>query len=269
LDSGLSLKAHDLDIADASPRQLARIAGALYLIVIVGGFFAQGFVSAALVVPGDAAATVRNVDGNELLYRSGLVAHVVILLCNIPLAVIFYELFKVVDRRIALLVAFLTLVGTAIEGATLIQQFAVLLFLGDARYLSAFTPEQLQALAYMPLQLQEIGFTIGLVFFGSYGLSLGYLVFNSTFLSRILGVLLAIGGSCYLINSFLIFLTPEFASKLFPYILLPSLVGEGSFCLTLLLVGLNARRWEERARAGGFRTSTGATRTALGSSEAG
>src|SRR6267378_979773 len=71
------------------PSQLARIAGVLYLIVIVGGFFAQGFVSAALVVPGDAAATVRNVDGNELLYRSGLVAHVVILLCNIPLAVIF------------------------------------------------------------------------------------------------------------------------------------------------------------------------------------
>src|SRR5215469_899350 len=99
-----------------SPRLKARIAGGLYLIIIVGGFFAIGYVPAALVVAGDAAATAHNILAHELLYRLGLVAHMINLVCNIPLALIFYELFKVVSRRLALLVVFFTLVGTAIEG---------------------------------------------------------------------------------------------------------------------------------------------------------
>src|SRR5215831_9249091 len=113
-------------IAGASPQHLARIAGSLYLIIIVGGFFAIGYVPAALVVPGDAAATAHNILAHELLYRLGLVAHMIILVCNIPLALIFYELFKVVNRRLALLVVFFSLVGSAIEGANILNQFAPL-----------------------------------------------------------------------------------------------------------------------------------------------
>ena len=111
-------------VAEASPRRWARIAGGLYLSVIVGGFFAVGFVPAAIVVAGDAAATAHNILGNELLYRLGLAAHIIILPLNMPLAVIFYGLFKVVNRRLSLLVVFFTLVGTAIEGANLLNQFA-------------------------------------------------------------------------------------------------------------------------------------------------
>jgi Domain of unknown function (DUF4386) len=117
-------------IAEASPRHLARIAGALYLIIIVEGLFATGYVPAALVVPGDAAATAHNILAHELLYRLGLVAHIIVLPCNIPLAVIFYDLFKVVNRRLSLLVVFFTLVGTAVEGANLLNQFAPLMLLG-------------------------------------------------------------------------------------------------------------------------------------------
>ena len=102
-------------IAGASPRHLARIAGGLYLIIIVGGFFAIGFVPAAIVVPGDAAATAHNILAHELLYRLGLAAHIIILMCNVPLAVIFYDLFKVVSRRLSLLVVFFTLVGPPLK----------------------------------------------------------------------------------------------------------------------------------------------------------
>ena len=80
--------------AGASPRQLARIAGALYLINIVAGAFAIGIVPAMLVVSGDAAATANNIQTHELLYRLSLVAHVVVTVTNVPLALIFYELFK-------------------------------------------------------------------------------------------------------------------------------------------------------------------------------
>ncbi len=235
--------------AEASPRNLARIAGALYLVVIIGGFFAIGYVPAAIVVPGDAAATAHNIQAHELLYRLGLVAHIVILLCNIPLAVIFYDLFKVVSRRLALFVVFFTLVGTAVEGANLLNQFAPLILLDGGKYSSALTAEQVQALAYLPIDLITISYSINQVIYGGYILSAAYLIFRSTFLPRVIGVLLAIGAICYLIYSFAIFLSPEFAAHLVPYIQLPSLVGEGSLCLWLLIVGLNVQRWKEQASA--------------------
>src|SRR5215210_7522081 len=98
-------------LAGASPRQLARIAGGLYLLNIVAGFFAIGVVPAILVVTGDAAATVQNIQANQPLYRLGLAAHMIPIVCNPPLVVILYDLFKVVDRRVALLVVFYSLVG--------------------------------------------------------------------------------------------------------------------------------------------------------------
>ena len=240
-------------IAGASPRHLARIAGGLYLIIIVGGFFAIGYVPAALVVPGDAAATAHNILAHELLYRFGLVAHIIVLPCNIPLALIFYDLFKVVNRRLALLVVFFTLVGTAVEGANLLNQFAPLMLLGSGHYLSVFTPEQLQALAYMPLDPQAMSYNIQQIFYAGYLLVAGYLVFRSTFLPRIVGVLLAIGALCYLTYSFADFLAPGFAAHLVPYIQLPSGVGELSLCLWLLVMGVNAERWKKQASAAGER----------------
>jgi hypothetical protein len=234
-------------IAGASPRHLARIAGGLYLIIIVGGFFAIGYVPAALVVPGDATATALNIHAHELLYRLGLAVHIIVLTCNIPLALIFYDLFKVVNRRLALLVVFFTLVGTAIEGANLLNQFAPLMLLGSGHYLSVFNTEQLQALAYMPLDLQAISYNIQQVFYAGYLIAAGYLVFGSTFIPRILGVLLAIGGLCYLTYSFASFLSPGFAAHLFPYIQVPSGIAELSLCLWLLIVGVNVSRWEKQA----------------------
>ncbi len=250
-------------IAGASPRHLARIAGGLYLINIVGGFFAIGYVSAALVVPGDAATTTHNILAHELLYRLGLVAHMIIIACNIPLALIFYELFKVVNRRLALLVVFFTLVGTAIEGANLLYQFVPLMILGGGHYLSVFTPEQLQALAYMPLDLQAISYNIQQVIYAGYLLVAGYLVFRSTFLPRVIGVLMAIGGLCYLTYSFADFLAPGFAAHLVPYIQVPSGLAELSLCLWLLVMGVNVTRWEAQARRALERDQSVARRAAV------
>src|SRR5262249_53614488 len=231
-------------MAGASPRQLARIAGGLYLLNIVFGAFAVGYVPAAIVVPGDAAATAHNLLAHELLYRLGLVVHLITLLTNFPLAVIFYDLFKVVNRRFALLVVFFTLVGTAVEGANLSNQLAPLLLLGGGHYLSVFTPKQLQALAYLPFESQALAYNIQQVIYAGYLLAAGYLVFKSTFLPRALGVLLAIGALCYLTYSFADFLAPGFAAQLVPYIQVPSGVAELSLCLWLLVVGVNVSRWE-------------------------
>ncbi|TMD16331.1 MAG: DUF4386 domain-containing protein [Chloroflexi bacterium] len=236
-------------IVGSSPAGWARLAGALYLIVFVGGFFALGFVPAATIVAGDPTATARSIEGHELLYRSGLAAHAVILVANVPLALLFYYLFHVVDRGIALLVAALVLVGTAVETATTFFGVAPLVALSSAQPSTALTSEQALMLVGLPLQVQSIGVAIALVFFGFYCLSVGYLVFASGFLPRTIGVLMTIGGLAYLVNSFANLLSPGFAAHLFPYVLLPSGIAEGSLCLWLLIAAVNVRRWHERAGA--------------------
>ena len=94
------------------------------------------------------------------------------------------------------------------------------------------------------------GVAITLVFFGFNCLALGYLIFRSTFLPRIIGVLLAIEGLSYLINSFANFLAPEFAARFFPF-LAASAVAEVSLCLWLLVMGVNVQRWKAQSRAAG------------------
>jgi hypothetical protein len=232
---------------EASPRTLARTVGSLYLVVIFGGIFAVGYVPTALIVSGDAATTTRNILAHQTLYRLSLVVHIIILLCNVPLAAIFYDLFRVVSRRVSMLVAFFTLVGTAIEAATLQSQFVPLLLLEGDRSLSAFSTAQLQAQSYASLQMQPIGFNMSLVFFGCYCLAIGYLIHKSSFLPRLLGVMLLIGGACYLTYSLASFLAPDFAALLVPYIQIPSGIAELCLALWLTISGVNVQRWQEQA----------------------
>src|SRR5438874_10697251 len=228
--------------------KLARSAGLLYLINIVGGAFAISIVPALLFGSGP-AAMAHNIQTHELLYRSGLVAHVVVTVTNVPLALIFYELFKVVNRRLALLDVFFILVATAIEAAGLLNQFAPLVLLGSGPSTSALPAAQLQALAYLPTVLSGIHYSIHTVFFGFDIIIFAYLVLRSTFLPRAIAVLLAIDGLAYLVYSFTNLLAPGFAAQLVPWIQLPALIGEGSLCLWLLLVGVDVERWKEQASA--------------------
>jgi Domain of unknown function (DUF4386) len=233
-------------VAGASPRQLARMAGALYLINIVGGAFAIGFVHATLFAS-DPATTVANIQAHQLLYRSGLAAHVVVTVTNVPLALLFYELFKGVNRRVALLAAFFILVATAIEAAGLLNEFAPLVLLGNGSGTTAVPGAQLQALASMHTHLSEVHYTLYTVFFGLDILCLAYLLYRSRFLPRAIAVLLAVDGLAYLVYSFTDFLAPDWAAHLTPWIQLPAPVAEGAFSLWLLTFGLNTARWTTRA----------------------
>jgi hypothetical protein len=235
-------------ITGASPRQLARSAGALYLVNIVFGAFAIGVVPALLVVP-DVATTAHNIQTHELLYRFGLAAHVVVTVTNIPMAVIFYELFKVVNRRLALLDVCFSLIATAVEAASLLNQFTPVVLLGSSRYTSALPPAQLHALAYLPSDLSTTDYSVYTVFYGLDFIVVAYLVVKSTFLPRTIGVLLAIDAFTYLVNGFATMLAPGFAAHLGAWVGLPTIIAEGSFCLWLLVAGVNTERWKERASA--------------------
>ena len=235
-------------LAGASPRRLARIAGALYLVNILAGAFAIGLVPATLHVS-DVATTAHNIQAHELLYRLGLAAHVVVTLTNIPMAVLFYSLLSVVNRKLALLDVFFALVATAIEAAGLLNQFAPLLLLDNGRYTSALPTAQLQALAYLPGDLSTIDYSIYGIFYGFDITCVAYLVYKSGFLPRAIGVLLAIDAFAYLLYGFAEIVAPGFAAHLLSWTEVPAPVGEGSLCLWLLVVGVNVERWTRRERA--------------------
>jgi hypothetical protein len=227
-----------------SIRLQARIAGLLYLIVIAGGIFAELFVRGRVVVHGDAAATAHNIMAHQLLYRLGFAVELLYCVCNVPITVIFYNLFKVVNRNVALMMVILDLLTNTIESISLLFHFAPLLLLGN--HLSAFTPEQLQATSYLSIELFEHGFAICLVFFGFDCFAMAYLIYKSTFLPRFIGVLLAIEGLGYLVNSFALFLTPALQPRIFPYFA-PTAIAEIALCLWLIVRGVNVQRWTERA----------------------
>lgn len=234
-----------------SPRRQARIAGGFYVINIATGMFAILFVRAALFVPGDAAATANNILAHQMRFRLGFVSEIITCLSSVPISIIFYYLFRVVNRQLALIMVFFDIVVTAIEATVLLNHFAPLLILQAGPYASAFKLEQLQAQAYLSLQLQDIGLDISLAFFGFDCLLTAYLIYKSTFLPRILGVLLAIEGVGYLINSFTLFLAPALQARIFPYFVATGL-AEVALALWLLVMGVNTTRWQERANAAGL-----------------
>jgi uncharacterized protein DUF4386 len=233
-------------VTQAWPRRYARIAGGLYLIVILGGTFAEILVRARLVAHGDAAATAHNIQLHELLFRSGLVVEVFYCACNVPLILILYSLFKVVNKNVALMMVSFAFIADAIESVSLIAHVAPLELLGHGHYLGAFTAEQLNAAAYFSVQLFEQGFAISLVFFGFACLTMAYLIVHSTFFPRIIGVLLAIEGLGYLINSFCLFLAPALQARIFPYFSATA-IAELALCLWLLVKGVNVQRWTQQA----------------------
>ncbi len=232
----------------------AGIIGGLYLVNIAGCMFAEVFVRGRLIVRGDAAATAGNILAHQSLFRSGVAAELVAVSCFVAAAVLLYDMFKPVSRSLSLLAAFFGLAEGAVHGVNLLNQLAPLVLLGGGPHSSAFMPEQLQALAYSSLRMRMTGFHVCMVFFGLYFLGIGYLAFVSTFLPRVLGAVLAIGGLSCLTGGFAALLSPAFAAPLYAYFLAPFGLARVFLAVWLLARGVNIPRWEARVEIGGHRT---------------
>jgi hypothetical protein len=227
-----------------SNKRLARIAGLFYLIVIATGLFAEVFVRQALRVSNDAVATAKNIQSSEMLYRWGVFADVVNFAAGLPCVLILYTLFKPINDLLAKLAIMFVIIQTAIIGVNLLNQVSPLVFLGNDLYLNSFQPDQLATLSLHALDLQAYGYGIGLVFFGCYCLIVGYIIFKSQFVSKIIGVLYFITGLAYLLNISTLLLFPKMSATLFPYFAIPAFIGEMSFCLWLLIIGVRTKALE-------------------------
>jgi len=229
-----------------SPRGKARVAGVFYLLTFLTGGIALA-TGGELVVPGNAAATASNILAHPTDFRLHFVADLVASAWYLAVTALFYGLFRPVSRTLSLLAAFSSLIGCTIGALSGVFHLAPLHVLGGAPYLNVFSVEERQALAFIFLKLYNQAQSVDLVFFGLYCLLIGYLIWKSTFLPRILGVLMMMGGL-----GWLTFLWPPLAEALSPFNLAPGILGEGTLTVWLLAFGVDDMRWLERARAPGL-----------------
>ena len=226
--------------AKTSPLIYARVAGLLYLMMVPLGFFGM-YGHSTLIVPGDAVTTVNNILASASLFRLSIMSALLVQIVNIVLVLVLYKLLKPVSRNTAVLMVVFFLVSVPITMLNELNQFAALLLLSGTDYLAEFKTDQLHAQVMIFLDLHEHGINIAQLFWGLWLFPMGYLVFKSEFLPKILGILLIIGGLGYLIDSVSFF----FFSDIAP-IVLYTFWGELLLPLWLLFKGVNVEQWEKR-----------------------
>ncbi len=201
------------------------------------------YVPLALIVRGDAAATANNIIASESLFRLSIVSALLTSIVYIFVVLALYQLLKPVSKNMALLMVIFVLAAVPIGMLNELNNFAVLLLLSGADYLKVFTTDQLQALVMLFLDMHRLGLLIAHIFWGLWLFPMGYLVFKSSFLPRILGVLLMIGCFGYLTQSFAAFLLPGFTLNIIFF----TSWGELLLPLWLVIKGVNVEQWEKRA----------------------
>jgi hypothetical protein len=200
-----------------STKRVARLAGLLYLLISIPGFYGLMYVPSSLIVNGDAAATARNILASKTFYRSGVVAD---LLCHalfILVALVLYRLLKGVDKTLAVLMLILLVVQIPLAFAAETQHLAVLTFLDNPGVAAAFSEAQRNALAMASLDFYDNAILADEIFMGLWLFPLGVLIFRSGFLPRILGLLLFVAGLAYVAESITWLLLPAYGHAVAKY----------------------------------------------------
>ena len=225
-----------------SPQKTARIAACIFLSIFFLGMSTELFIRPGMIVPEDAEVTVRNIAASESLFQLSLMSDLLrqVLLMALPLML--YKLLKPVSKALASLMVIFALVGVSISMINELNHCAVLLLSSNGGYLTAFNADQLNTLVMFFLELRKYGTYIPQLL-SVWVFLLGYLVFKSGFLPRILGILLMLGGVCYTASAVLFFIFPSFDATIFG---LFAFIGETLFYLWLLIKGVNVKEWEER-----------------------
>ncbi len=219
-----------------------RLAGLLYLVVVVTGLFCLAYVPGQLAGP-DAQAVLDNVVARQSLFRQGVAAFIVEQVAFLLLALALYRGFCDVSRPAAALMVAFVAMGVPLALAALSHRLQALALLTDADSVQLLSPEQRQQLAHAALKAYLGGMQLVRVFWGLWLLPLGWLALRSRRLPRVLGALLVLGGLGYVLDVFAELLVPGYAGWwIAGYMTLPAALGEIGTCLWLLLFGLRAGR---------------------------
>ncbi len=225
----------------------ARIAGALYLLVIVVGPFSLIYVPDVLIVTGNAAATAANIRSHEMLLRLGILGDLVSGTTLLLLVFALYRLFKGVDQTLAaILVVLGGLMVTPLYFVNSVNWFASLTLAHGANYLAVFTQPQQDALAMLFMRLHSQGNTVSLVFAGLWLFPFAMLVIRSGFFPRFLGWWLIAAGFGWLALTLTGLLAPQYQDTVFTFGQ-PLFLGELAIMFWMLVVGANVKPSPARA----------------------
>lgn len=219
-----------------SAKRTARIAGFLYLVNAITGFFGIIYVPGKLIVSGNAAVTASNILASERLFHLGIASELV---CAVEFVFVVWALYRLlggVNRTLGSLMVILGLAFVPMMCMNALNGIAALLLVRGADFLSAFDPSQRRALAMLFLDLRRYGYLIGWIF-GVWFFPLGILVFRSRFLPRFLGVLLIIAGAGYVADSLTPLLLPGYENVVGRIASIALTLGEPVLILWLLIMG--------------------------------
>jgi hypothetical protein len=238
---------------DVTQKDAARIAGLGYLVIIVCGIFAEFVIRQQMIEADDPTATARNILDAQWLFRLSVASDLVMLTFDAIVAVALFVVLRPVNQAVAILAAALRLIHTAVYGTTLLTLMFVVELL-NADYLTAVGSAEVDALSLVFLNAHSYGYVLGLVFFGAHVLVLAYLFYESGYVPRILGALLVLAGTGYLVDSFANVLMTNYADYETVFALVvfaPAFLAELSLALWLLVKGVDgegARRATTGAR---------------------
>jgi hypothetical protein len=221
----------------------ARVTGLLLALSMIFGFVGEWYIPMRFM-SADAAITAQKIASSMSLYRLGFAAYLVEAICDIGLSLLFYVLLKPVNKPLALAAAFFGLVSTALYGVAEIFYYAPIVLLSGASYMTAFTPEQVNALTMLSLKLFS---RVGMMFLALYGTATilrGYLIVRSGYLPKLIGVLLMLGGASFVAKNVTMLLARTYSSDLFLIAMFPAAL---SLMLWMIVRGVDVAKWEARA----------------------
>ena len=228
-------------LTETSPSARGRFLAALYLTVIICGIIAQVFIADRLIVYDNAARTASNIAANTSLYRFGFTIFMLEMVAQLVTIALFYDLLKPVNRSLARAAAVIGFTGCGIKTFARLFFYAPLILLEGASY-SAMPPAQLEALSLAFININNQGAAIALIFFGFESVLQGWLVYNSGFLPRFLGVFSMIGGL-----GWLTFLWPPLGMQVVMGVALFAIIGVVATTGWLFIRGVDDVKWRARA----------------------
>ncbi len=219
-------------------RKISRIAGLLYLVVVITGMFSLAYVPKQLFVWDNPSKTFENILNNETLFRLSIASSVICYVTFIFLPIFLYRLLQSVNNFVAKLMAILAIISVPISLINLQNKYAILSLINTSKVQNVQSIQETHKQTMLYLEHYDNGILIATVFWGLWLLPFGYLVYKSVFLPKLLGIFLILGCFGYLINYFGNTLSGNYRTLgISQYLGILPAIGEIGICLWLIFVG--------------------------------
>lgn len=217
----------------------ARLAGLIYLLIILFAGFSQGYVRETIYIPSDPKATIENINSLQSLFRLGLVSDLIAFMLDAVISVLLYQLFKTVDQTMALIaLAFRLLAHPAIASLNLLNHFIAMEAATGNGIMANLEIEQQEVWTMLFMNEHNTGYLLAGAFFGIHCLLLGILLFRSMLFPKLLGILMILAAGGYLIETFGNFIFSDYQTILAYIVGVSAALGEVSLTLYLLFKGI-------------------------------